>query len=93
MPNVNKVFDFKKYSSFKKTLRVTAWIIGFIDNIKAKLHRNRLSLDPILKPTELKKTENILVKAIQHDFTCNPIDNTNRFRELDVRLDNDGILK
>ena len=47
----------------------------------------------ILKPNELKEAEKPLVKANQFEFHLTDLsDNNSKFRDLNVKLDEEGIL-
>ena len=48
----------------------------------------------ILKPNELKEAEKRLVKAKQSEFHLTDLsDNNSKFRDLNVKLDEEGILR
>ena len=48
----------------------------------------------ILKSNELKEAEKLLVKADQFEFHLTDLsDNNSKFRDLDVKLDEEGILR
>ena len=47
-----------------------------------------------MKPNELKKAEKLLVKANQFEFHLTDLsDNNSKFRDLNVKLDEEGILR
>ena len=47
-----------------------------------------------MKPNELKEAEKLLVKANQFEFHLTDLsDNNSKFRDLNVKLDEEGILR
>ena len=55
--------DFEKISSWRRLLRVTAWVVRFIHNFLNKNHRR---LDETLSLDELNEAEQLVYRDIQH---------------------------
>ena len=90
--NMNNIIDFNRYSNYDKVLRITAWILRFICNLKG-VKTQKPIYESILKPNELKEAEKLLVKANQFEFHLTDLsDNNSKFRDLNVKLDEEGIL-
>ena len=60
--NTNNIIDFNRYSNYDKVLRITAWILRSICNLKGVKTQKTIN-ESILKPNELKEAVKILVKA------------------------------
>jgi len=91
--NEVNVFDVDEYGSYKKLLRVCAWVNRFINNLKLKTQKSELNLKPILQPSELHDAEMILIKENQRELTRDSATLQKKFKQLNVHLDDDGILR
>ena len=60
--NLNSIIDVKRFSSHLKQLRVTSYVMRFINNLKNKLKNKSLSLR-LVNSDELKKADFLLVKT------------------------------
>lgn len=58
------VQDIRRFDSLSKLLRVTGLVIGFVNNLKAKVGSQERKVS-ILKPRELFAAENALIKVAQ----------------------------
>ena len=54
--DLNEVLSIDKYSNFKKLVRITSWVLRFVNNIKKKIKKSEVSLTD-LKSNELKIAE------------------------------------
>ena len=64
--NCDEIIDAKKFGSLDKLLRITAYVLRFITNLKAKVKSNEsdLQIDE-LTATEINKAETLRVKTSQ----------------------------
>ena len=91
--NMNNITDFNRHSNHDKVLRIAAWILRFICNLKSIKTQKTIN-ESILKPNELKKAEKLLVKANQFEFHLTDLsDNNSKFRDLNVKLDGKENLR
>ena len=60
--NLNSIIDVKRFSSHLKQLRVTSYVMRFINNLQNKLKNKSLSLR-LVNSDELKKADFLLVKT------------------------------
>ena len=90
---MNNITDFNRHSNYDKVLRIAAWILRFICNLKSIKTQKTIN-ESILKPNELKKAEKLLVKANQFEFHLTDLsDNNSKFRDLNVKLDGKENLR
>ena len=90
---MSNIIDFNRYSNYDKVLRITARIRCFICNLR-RVKKQKTINEPILKPNELKETKKILVKPNQFEYHLTDLsDNNSQFRSLNVKLDEEGILR
>lgn len=61
--SVAKVVDIERHGTLRKLLRVTAWVLRFVQNSKARCANRKGKLTR----KELINTENEWVKAVQQD--------------------------
>ena len=86
--NLNNIIKFNRYSNYDKV-----WIRRFIGNLR-RVKTQKTMNESILKPTELKEVEKLIVKANQFEFHLTDLnDNSSEFRDLNVKLDEEGILR
>ena len=91
--DMNNITDFNRYSNYDKVLKITAWIRRFICNLR-RVKTQKTINESIFKPNELKEAEKLLVKANQFEFHLTDLsDNNSKFRDLNVKLDEEGILR
>ena len=91
--NMNDIINFSRYSNYDKVLRITAWIHRFICNLRRVKTQETIN-ESIFKLNELKEAEKLLVKANQFEFHLTDLsDNNSKFRDLNVKLDEEGILR
>ena len=91
--NMNDIINFSRYSNYDKVLRITAWIHRFICNLRRVKTQETIN-ESIFKLNELKEAEKLLVKANQFEFHLTDLsDNNSKFRSLNVKLDEEGILR
>ena len=63
---INDILDFDKYSSYSRILRITAWILRFKNNLKARMRNEPIEQRNILQPLELCEAETILIRGNQN---------------------------
>ena len=91
--NMNDIINFSRYSNYDKVLRITAWIHRFICNLRRVKTQETIN-ESIFKLNELKEAEKLLVKANQFEFHLTDLsDNNFKFRDLNVKLEKEGILR
>ena len=90
---MNNIIDFNRQSNYEKVLRITAWILRFNCSFKGVKTQKTIN-ESILKPNVLKEAEKLLVKANHFEFHLTDLsDNNSKFRDLNVKLDEEGILR
>ena len=90
---MNNKIDFNRYCNHGKVIRITSWIRCFVCDLR-KVKKQRTLYEPVLMPIELNETEKLLVKANQFEFHLTDLsDNNSKFRDLNVKLDEEGILR
>nr|XP_054775091.1 uncharacterized protein LOC129283281 [Lytechinus pictus] len=89
----NDVIDVKRFSSWKKLIRVTAYVLKFIDKLKAVLRaKSNVNLgDGNLSTTQLQKAEHFLIKEAQSSL-YQRVQN-GEFKTLSPFIDNEGIIR
>ena len=88
--DVGKVIDVKNFSSWRRLIRVTAWIKRLAEKIRLK--RNALSgREGLLMPEELKKAEMSWIRSAQKDLK-NRMKN-GEFKTLSPFVDDKGIIR
>ncbi|XP_057292572.1 uncharacterized protein LOC130621287 [Hydractinia symbiolongicarpus] len=87
--NLRRIFDVKRFSSMHKLLRVTAYVIKFIDCLKSPINGN-VSKQTLLSTEDLEHAELLWVKTCQKDLTSrlNQLNNT-----LGLFIDKDDIIR
>ena len=58
---MKNIFSFEKYNSFEKLIRITSFVLKFIDNIKLKLENKTLTVGN-LTLDEINRTKRLLIK-------------------------------
>ena len=88
--DVGKVIDVKKFSSWRRLIRVTAWIKRLAEKIR--LRRNTLSgREGPLMPEELKKAEMSWIRSAQRDLKSRM--KNGEFKTLSPFVDDKGIIR
>ena len=88
--DVGNVIDVKNFSSWRKLIRVTAWIRRLTEKIR--LRRNTLSgREGPLMPEELKKAEMSWIKSAQKDLKSRM--KNGDFKTLSPFIDDKGIIR
>ena len=64
--NLNSIIDVKRLSSYLKLLRVTRYVMRFMNQLTNNLKNNLLDLH-LVDSVELKQAEILWIKAVQHD--------------------------
>lgn len=79
---------YEKYSSYWKILRITAWMIRFVSNMKDRFSKTLGELTA----KEMKYAEVILLKLIQREEFPKGI-NEERLRKLHPLMDKEGLIR
>ena len=64
VPSLENVLDIRRFWSLCKLVRVTSFIVRFVNNLKARVKKEEMQVD-ILKPREISAAEDPLIKAAQ----------------------------
>lgn len=86
--SINNVIHCDKYSKFTRLVRITAWMLRFIKNIKRK-KEDRI-LEQILRSCEIVSAEELLLKANQEKFK---LANDNTEKDVMFFIDEKGLLR
>lgn len=60
-----RLIEFEKFSKFGKIVRVTSWIIRFVENLKKRRNKEDIVLKPWPTNHEIRKSKLILIKQAQ----------------------------
>ena len=90
--NIEKIIDIKRYSNFRKLLRVTSWILRFINNIKSKVSGKESIFTLYLNKEELANSKNLWLRANQRELVI-----SDKFTDLQnslrLQLHEDGLYR
>lgn len=88
--NIENIIDINSFSSYKKLLRVTAWVKRFIENIRKKIKSEELNLFSFISTDELYNVKLLWIKANQYslpkDQYFKDLENTLNLRETNSLL-------
>ena len=87
---MNEVLSIDKYSNFKKLVRITSWVLRFVNNIKKKIKKSEASLTD-LKANELKIAEEYLIKSNQKNLLNEK--NISKYNYLNLTIDEKGLIR
>nr|XP_053606381.1 uncharacterized protein LOC128672900 isoform X2 [Plodia interpunctella] len=106
IPVENDLFEFKRYSSYIKLLRIGAFVLRFIDNIRSRHQSVSKQQTGFLTTDELRASQALLVKCAQResfpDVYDNLLNNTtvktnksqwNRLSGLNLFLDDRKVIR
>ena len=93
-----EITNIAKFSSYRKVLRVFAYVLRFIDNCKVNKHRWKAGP---LQVDEIQKASIALIKNVQHNvfkeeihnMTANPLKRLPLVRQLRLYLDKNGLIR
>ncbi|XP_065062963.1 uncharacterized protein LOC135689604 [Rhopilema esculentum] len=71
---VGNVVDFERFGSYQKCVRILAWVLRFIHNLRASLKNNTCQRENQINIEEFANAENVLIRSIQGEFFCKEID-------------------
>ena len=91
--DLQKVFDLNRYKNFHKLFRVTCFVYHFIFNCKKKINKEKYSRIGCLKNEEIEFLQVLMLINEQRNIINNSIVMTNLRGNLNVLIDNDGILR
>ena len=70
---VTEVMQASKYSSFNRLLRVTAYILRFINNLKLIINRHSVLVPTDLQAEELTQAEQVWIRSVQKETFYNEV--------------------
>ena len=88
---LGSIMDVTRYGTFWKLFRITAWVVRFVWNIRAKLRGKQKISDEFLHTEETEAARKMWLISAQEDLK-----KEKHFPELEKRLgikENDGILR
>ena len=78
--NLNSIIDVKRFSSYLKLLRVTSYVMHFINRLTNNLKNNILDLH-LVDSVKLKQAEILWIRTVHHD-----VYNWKQFKQLNADL-------
>ena len=95
---LQQVIDCKRFSKWRRLIRVTAWMIRFVDNLKAKVITGRAESqsntkikNDCLKPNELQEAELLWIKDAQKEIQSRELNG--EFKMLSPFKDENGVIR
>lgn len=98
---INALPDVNRFSKWLRLVRVTAWVLRFVNNLKSrKLNTVKRSMVELL-PDEIQESEMLLLKASQleafsgeiKDLQNSALKKTSRLYPLSPMLDKSGLIR
>ena len=95
--NYETIIDFKRFSALNKLLRVVAYVLRFIYNVKCKKEKRKIGT---ISTAEFNNAKMLTIKLIQQEEfkddikslkSSNKIQKNSGLAALHPYLDNDGI--
>ena len=90
--DMKNVFSFEKYNSFEKLIRITSFVLRFIDNIKLKVENKTLEIGN-LTLDKINRAKRLLIKNEQKGFLSSNEIKAKLANNLGVFLDKNGLLR
>ena len=91
-PSVDNVMDIDKYGDMLRLLRVTSYVMRFIENLKKKVKKTELCLTKYPTAEEMKRAQDMWVRANQMSLKQQRgIDQT--MVQLNCKVGEDGIIR
>ena len=81
--------NINKYSNFKKLVRITSWVLRFVNSIKMKIKKSEVRLAD-LKANELK-IEEYLIKSNKKNLLNKK--NISKYNYLNLTIDEKGLIR
>ena len=75
--NIRNIIDIKNFSTLKKLLIITSWVLRFICNVKSRICGKKSNLKNYLNNGEVNNSENLWLQIIQEELI-----NGNKFKNL-----------
>ena len=66
-PSLSKVIEINRYSSFNFLLRVSAYVLRFIKNVR-RHNQTRQDTCLVLEASEIQQAEMLWIRSIQYEF-------------------------
>ena len=88
--DLNEVLNISKYSNFKKLVRITSWVLRFVNDIKKKIKKSEVCLTD-LRVDELKTAEEYLIKSNQKNLVNEK--NISKYNYINLTIDEKGLFR
>ena len=88
--DLNEVSNISKCSNLKKLVKITSWVLRFVNNIKKKIKKSEVCLTD-LRADELKTAEEYLIKSNQKHLLNEK--NISKYNYLNLNIDEKGLLR
>ena len=95
---LQQAIDCKRFSKWRRLIRVTAWMIRFVDNLKAKVitgkaesQSNVKIRNDCLRPDELQKAELLRIKDARKEIQGRVLNG--EFKMLSPFKDENGVIR
>ena len=88
---LNKVIEIENFSTLTRLIRVTAWVLRFVKNLKMKISKTETKLSATLSTTDLSESKELWVKDNQK--TLHGADFENVKKQLNIVKDDRGIYR
>ena len=89
---IENLIDISRFNDYLKLLRVTAYVISFVSNLKQKVRKQSLKLQ-FLQPIDIENAEFEWMRIAQKEFSSNE----SYFNQLKIKFgvffDNQNILR
>lgn len=89
--SIGNIMDIQKHNDLMKLLRITAFVLRFIGNLKAKLNNDPLCIKGYAISDELRKSKVLWIKDNQIDMNSQYYNATNL--NLNLKEDEIGVLR
>ena len=84
--NICNTTDIKNFSTLKKLLIITSWVLRFICNVKSRICGKKSNLKNYLNSGEVNNSENLWLQIIQEELiNGNKFENLKKFVTIKVR--------
>ena len=85
------VVDYKRFSSWRKLVRVTALVLKFVKKLKANLRNKAKETNEGLTPTEIEEGEMYIIKSVQKSLKARI--EKGELKSLSPFIDDNGVIR